>query len=284
MRPFPIPVVTLGPGSQPVESGPECIDMPTDMQVFSRPPAEFETDPQLAAAASALLQALLERMQEQGFGRAPVRLDLRGLPAAQVRAVSDALGEGEVSIVLHTDEGETRIQETAFAGIWRLLRQDDDGTLREDAIEACAIPPRVIAAARAVAQPALAATPPPQGVMNSPALLNELVAASAQCRDGGAAHVLNLTLLPLTQIDVQHLVDTLGPGSTRLLSRGYGKCRIVSTQLRDTWWVQYFNGMDKLILNTVEVVDIPEVALAAAEDWGDSLERLRDLIDVLVEV
>jgi hydrogenase-1 operon protein HyaF len=42
--------------------------------------------------------------------------------------------------------------------------------------------------------------------------------------------------------------------------------------------VQYFNSMNTLILNTIEVVDVPEVALAADEDLLDSRERLAELI------
>ena len=66
-----------------------------------------------------------------------------------------------------------------------------------------------------------------------------------------------------------------------LLSRGYGNCRITSTRLRDTWWVQYFNSMNSLILNTIEVTAVPEVALAAPEDFADSLSRLGEWLETL---
>jgi len=42
--------------------------------------------------------------------------------------------------------------------------------------------------------------------------------------------------------------------------------------------VQYFNSMDQLILNTLEVVQVPEAALAAREDYEDSIERLKEWI------
>jgi hydrogenase-1 operon protein HyaF len=54
---------------------------------------------------------------------------------------------------------------------------------------------------------------------------------------------------------------------------------VSSTVLRNVWRVQYFNNMNTLILNTVEVVDIPEVVKAAREDIEDSLERLRELLE-----
>ena len=63
-----------------------------------------------------------------------------------------------------------------------------------------------------------------------------------------------------------------------ILSRGYGNCRVTSTRLAHVWWVQYFNSMDTLILNTIEVVALPEVALAAPEDLRESHQRLVELV------
>ena len=47
---------------------------------------------------------------------------------------------------------------------------------------------------------------------------------------------------------------------------------------RSVWRVQYFNNMQTLILDTIEVIDVPEVALAAPEDIADSRERLAELV------
>jgi hydrogenase-1 operon protein HyaF len=47
--------------------------------------------------------------------------------------------------------------------------------------------------------------------------------------------------------------------------------------------VQYFNSMQTLILNTIEVVDLPEVAQAAASDLADSRERLLELLDWMAD-
>lgn len=41
--------------------------------------------------------------------------------------------------------------------------------------------------------------------------------------------------------------------------------------------------MDTLILNSIEIVGMPEVALAADEDFSDSLERLREYLDMMAE-
>jgi hydrogenase-1 operon protein HyaF len=63
-----------------------------------------------------------------------------------------------------------------------------------------------------------------------------------------------------------------------LLSRGYGNCRVTATGVARVWWVQYFNSQDALILNTIEVTEVPAVACAAALDLEDSAERLAEVI------
>lgn len=277
MKPFPIPVTLVGPGSQSTEEGPDCLDIPTDMRTFALPRSDFVDDPAALAAGRAVLEELRAAMSSSGYGRAPVRVDLLQRDPMAIRAINDALGEGEVAIVVQGGRA-ARIQETAFAGVWRVLAYDAQGGLIEDAIEACAIPPRVVEAARAAATLEPAVPSAPDGVMNSPALVHELRAASARRQEGAAAEVLNLSLLPMSAADLDHLGAALGPGTVTMLSRGYGNCRIASTALRDTWWVQYFNSMDRPILNTVEVVDVPEVALAAQEDWDDTIERLGEWI------
>ena len=69
-------------------------------------------------------------------------------------------------------------------------------------------------------------------------------------------------------------------GPITILSRGYGNCRIGSTNKMNVWWVKFYNSEDKLILNTIEVVDVPGVAIAAPEDIIDSAERLKEILDV----
>ena len=115
--------------------------------------------------------------------------------------------------------------------------------------------------------------------MNSPALLHEIGAPDARARGPARrAHVINLTLFPMTPDDHAVLERALPVGPVAIMSRGFGNCRITSTGARDVWRVQYFNNMNTLILNTIEVVDVPEVALAAAEDLDDSRERLAELV------
>jgi hydrogenase-1 operon protein HyaF len=102
-------------------------------------------------------------------------------------------------------------------------------------------------------------------------------------RPGRRAHVVNLTLFPLTPDDYAALEAALPVGPVALISRGFGNCRITSTLARDVWRVQYFNSMNTLILNTIEIVQAPEAALAAADDLADSKGRLAELVDWMSE-
>jgi hydrogenase-1 operon protein HyaF len=43
--------------------------------------------------------------------------------------------------------------------------------------------------------------------------------------------------------------------------------------------VRYYNYIGVLILNTLEVVDVPVVIKAAPEDLADSAERLKEILE-----
>ena len=118
----------------------------------------------------------------------------------------------------------------------------------------------------------------PPDAMNAPSIITELLEYARNYQVGQAAHVINLTLLPLSEEDTLFLDQVLGRGPVTLLSRSYGNCHIISTALPNVWWVRYLNSMEKLLLNTIEVVDIPLVACAAFEDIRDSEKRLHDML------
>jgi hydrogenase-1 operon protein HyaF len=119
--------------------------------------------------------------------------------------------------------------------------------------------------------------------MNSPALVAELRASLADVQPGRCAKQINLTLLPMSPDDHALMEQLLPVGPVAIMSRGFGNCRVTSTRVRNVWRVQYFNSMQTLILNTIEVVDVPEVAIASADDLADSRERLAELVRWLGE-
>jgi hydrogenase-1 operon protein HyaF len=287
----PIPAGAVGPGSQPDEIDGAELDylaMPGEMQTYRQPPLPEPEEIAGLAAGIWQLRALQHLLGGYCIGALPQVMDLRALDAANLRLVEDSLGEGEVSIrcgdLCEPGAGQTTAQETRLAGVWRVRVIGDDGRLDRDVLEISDVPGFVRDAAFSGARSAIALPDSlPEGVMNAPGVLAELNDHVAKrLRDDDApAHIINLTLLPQSEQDLAFLGERLGAGCLSILSRGYGNCRITSTGLRDVWWVQFYNSDDKLILNTLEVTDVPAAALAAQEDIDDSATRLREILNAL---
>ncbi|MBI5257195.1 MAG: hydrogenase expression/formation protein [Burkholderiales bacterium] len=284
-KPFPIPVVAaLGPGSQDEDQTLDYLSMPQGMDTY-RPPVLPEPE-ELAAHGGArqLLQHALASLQALLRGEPVAPLSLAGLADEDRLLVNQVLGEGEVSAQVLPAAGHAtlRAQESVFAGVWRVFTQQPDGTLH-DHIELGAVPQALREAARSdgAAPPPLPTTWAPQ-VMNAPALVSELADHSQRWRPGDVPHVVNLSLLPLAPADIAALDQWLGTGRVLVLSRGYGNCRITSTCVKNTWRVVYYNSQDAVILNAVEVTDMPDVACAAVQDLHDSAERLGEVLAWMV--
>ena len=278
LRPFPISVVAMGPGSQGDEA-PDYLAMPKGMETFAAPSLPYDAPADTVAEAAALLRAFVDRAETAGFAGGET-LDLRLLGAGVREVLNQSLGFGEVSAFTTAPE-HWRVQETAFAGLWRVLQVADDGAMLIDRLETGAIPAPLIDTMHRTAGDSL---PPPDytsGCMNAQALVEEIGMQAAAWQPGSSAHVINLTLLPVSDADLDTLYGWLGHREVSILSRGYGNCRITSTRLKNVWWVQYFNSMDTLILNSIEIVAMPEVALASAEDYADTLERLHEYLDMM---
>ncbi len=273
IRDFQIPSTGFGPGSQPApEDGAELeyMELPSDMRTYAPRIPMVEADDALAPALD-LMRAVADAAVSVAAGSKPRTFDLLSLDAANRRLVAETLGEGEVAIKIRGIPALS-VQESVFAGIWCVTGSDIDR------IEVATVPE----AARDQAFDASverSEAPAGAGVVNAPALLVELDDKSASF--AGEMHVVNLTLLPHTDEDLLWLDARLGRGATDILSRGYGNCRVKSTATPHVWRVQFFNSMDTLILDTFEVTDVPEVAIAAPEDLADSAKRLIEVIEAI---
>jgi hydrogenase-1 operon protein HyaF len=280
-HPFPIPLVSaMGPGSQIEDEELDYLPMPQGMSTY-QPPRLPEPDALDGhGAAIAVLDQVLAVLQAAIRGESVAPVDLSGLSAADREIVNQALGEGEVGAQVADGQGSAlvQVQESVFAGVWRVIERLPDGGL-QDRIEVGAIPEVLKTCAR---QDGASGHRPaarlPEGVMNAPTLLQELHDQRQQWRVGQSAHLVNLSLLPLSPADMACLEEQLGTGRVVILSRGYGNCRISSTRVPTTWRVVYYNSQDAMILNSIEVVDMPEVACAAPEDLVDSQQRLREVM------
>ncbi len=277
---FPIPRASapIGPGSRPGDEAPGVLAMPRDLATFHGAALPERRRFDGRPGALRVLHAVHEAVQQWLQGELPAAIELGGLGAEDLALVNQVLGEGEVAAQVGGEAG-LQAQESVFAGVWRVLHRVGDRVVR-DTVEIGAIPAAVPEAARERARhmPARPLPERPADLMNAPALLDELRDRQHRWRPGDAAHVVNLTLLPLTPGDSLLLDAEIGQGPVMILSRGYGNCRIVSTRWPRTWRVTYFNSQDMVILDTLEVAAVPEVACAAREDLEDSAGRLAEVL------
>ncbi|WP_162910916.1 hydrogenase expression/formation protein [Azohydromonas sediminis] len=274
MRAVPIPIRSAD--AEPDDTL-DYMPMPREMNTFEMPRVPDPGPGTDVAGARDVLEAFvahLDRWLAEG-GDAPA-VDLAGLAPDALRVLNETLGEGEVAAIVDAAQS-IRIQETVFCGVWR-EQHVVQGRVVHDYLLAAPVPPVVVQRAAEHASAQLRELPLPAGAMNVPALLHELQHAVDCSAPGVPAHVINLSLLPLSPEDNAHLDALLDGGSVVLLSRGFGNCRISSTAVRNVWRVQYFNNMQTLILNTVEVVDVPAVAVASREDLVEARARLDELV------
>lgn len=283
MKKIDIPVI-VEPGSQPADEDGVMLDymrMPSEAWTYAMPVVPEPEDVEGLAAGVACLRRLAGALAAQDADAPAKLLDIATLNAPDRGLLDQVLGSGEVSIVF---DGfvKANIQESVLAGVWRVQYLDERDRIERDVIEVGAIPSLVRDGVFREARQTLDLPSDgiPAGVGNARALLVEIADKLPGYVAGKAPHIINLSLLPNTDEDLDYLARQLGSGPAVILSRGYGNCRITSTAVANVWWVQYFNSQDTLILNTIEISRVPEVACAAREDLEDSSERLAEILDV----
>jgi hydrogenase-1 operon protein HyaF len=275
-----IPVRVIGPGSQPDGDDGKVlsyIDMPSDMWQYREPELPEPGEVKNLDGAREAMQWLQGALTSYTESASPQLANLTALDSENRELVNQILGEGEVAIC-YDDVVKARTQESILAGVWRTLYVDAADQVIADILEVADAP-------HVVRQPLASANSIDVGsnetsadVMNALPILVELQSHCEAYAATGAAHVINLTLLPLSDADLVFLDEQLGRGAVDTLSRAYGKCQVISTKVPNVWWVRFYNSMGTLILNTLEVVDVPAVICAAPEDLQDSAERLQGLL------
>jgi hydrogenase-1 operon protein HyaF len=226
---------------------------------------------------AALLPKLADALDAQRAAAVGTVFDLSSLGPEEIALVGEVFGEGEVAATVALPDGVVaQVQESVLAGLWRVRFTDASGLLVADYAEVSAIPQAVRRAA-AMTLPNVAIGTPPDGAMNVMPVLAEIRDRVAGRQPGDPSHTIALSLFPMTPEDVDFLQAALGTGPVRIVSRGYGTCRIQATAIHDVWSVQFFNAMDTILLDTLEIGDVPVVACAAEEDFRDSAERLREI-------
>ncbi|BBN59204.1 hydrogenase expression/formation protein [Hydrogenovibrio marinus] len=279
-RELSIPVSVVGPGSQPDSEDGMVLDympMPNDMSVFHAPVIMDDSLHNYPQAEKVIEEVIVSLKNVAETGE-QVLLDLGSLTRENLDFINRFFGEGEVCIICNPRSDEYRIQETVLAGVWRIAGRHAGQPFQ--AIEIGWVPEIVSKYTFEDAESSISLPDTlPEGIINAPSLLAELNEKSKEYSLGDAAHVVNLTLLPQSPEDLEFLVSALGEGPVVFLSRGYGSCRVTSTRLKNVWWVQYFNSEDKLILNTLEVIDVPIVTQASLDDIEDGYDRIVEMLE-----
>ena len=214
-------------------------------------------------------------------GETVLPMTLLHLPEEDLTLINQVLGEGEVAATIAGRDDlnlvQIEIQETVFVGVWRVIASAH-GAKVYDALEVNSVPALLLQTAQLDGDNNHISAPLPADLVNVPTIVQEVRAHSADWQVGKDTHVVNLTLLPLTDVDISYIDDQLGTGRIAILSRGYGNCRIVNTRTANTWRLVYYNSQDKVILNCIEITDVPEVACAAEQDFDDTHERLVEVL------
>jgi hydrogenase-1 operon protein HyaF len=224
-----------------------------------------------------LLSNVADALAEQKADAPTQLFRLGNLNDLERRLVADVLGEGEVAGVVALPDGSlAQIQESVLAGLWRVRIETD---VNHEYLEVGAIPEIVRRAAADLTAEDFEIGQVPDGAMNVLPVLAEIRERAQAWRPGIRSQIINFTLLPMSPIDMDFLQETIRNGPIQLVSRGYGNCRVLATGIRNVWSVQFFNAMDTIILDTLEVGGVPTVAVAADEDFEDSAERLREIIE-----
>jgi len=251
----------------------ETFKMPGGVAGWRLPEISAPVDIAPIAASKAVLEELGEMITAYRVGRPSRALSIAHLDAANAAIVAQVLGEGEVSVILG-DGSDLSIQESVMPGLWHVVGKDCDY------LEVADVPATVRAAIARQEQrePQLPETLP-EGTMNVLPVLAEIGDFAKSWTPGSVSREIVLTLLPMTPVDLDVLGQSLGQGEITLLSRGYGNCRVQSLGVRHVWRVTYFNSDDKMILDIIEVGDVPTAAVAAQEDIDDAQKRLSQIME-----
>ncbi|MEM1412811.1 MAG: hydrogenase expression/formation protein [Pseudomonadota bacterium] len=243
-----------------------------------RLPEDFSPSDRLRA----WLDELMEALQCGSEDSVPRRLALAELDEVERQAIGEILGEGEVTAELTLDGTAFRVVESVLAGVWRISAEGEAGW-----VEVACVPTLVLEAALSLETAPFPVPEGGAGVMNAPAVLVEISERAAHYHEHGPAesaatapnHVLNFTLLPMSEADHALLTSVLGRAQLELRSGGFGDCKVMATRYRHVWAVQYVNAMGHVILDTVEVGDVPAAVAAAREDMEDSAGRLQEILE-----
>ena len=212
-----IPVKVIGPGSQPDSDDGDRLaymNMPNDMARYVRPAAPEPEDVLRLEGARSAMDWLRHTLASYDRDSDAAIANLAALDDASRDIVNQVLGEGEVSIT-YAGNHRARTQESVLAGVWRTFYIDEQDRLLADIIEVADVP-RLVHSNDGRHRPINTGSEQvPGDVMNALPILVELESQLDNFVSDGTTNSINLTLLPLSEADVEFLDRRLGRGPRR---------------------------------------------------------------------
>jgi hydrogenase-1 operon protein HyaF len=94
----------------------------------------------------------------------------------------------------------------------------------------------------------------------------------------GETSAIDLNALPLTQSDLDWLLQTLGQGEIAITLDSNGESTLNETACPGVWWVTHHNEHGAVASRFIEIAFVPELVKAHPEDIKIGLEHLELLI------
>jgi hydrogenase-1 operon protein HyaF len=114
--------------------------------------------------------------------------------------------------------------------------------------------------------------------VNALPILHEVQHALTRLAQSGERTVIDLTSIPFSPVDEQHLFETLGRGEVEATVNALGPTRVWETTFSGVWLVDHRNTENGRLALQIEITDIPEILKAQPEDIADGLAAFRERI------
>ena len=111
---------------------------------------------------------------------------------------------------------------------------------------------------------------------NARPILHEIRHALARLLESGEETILDLRSLPLSDLDLDYLVEQLGVGELECRLDALGRSLIQETTYHGVWLVTHYNTSERTIGRFVEVTFVPAILKSDPIDIRSDLDRLTE--------
>lgn len=112
------------------------------------------------------------------------------------------------------------------------------------------------------------------------AVMSELAQHVSILAQSGTPHVIDLTSLPMNEMDKQELKNALGQGEVSITLSTIGDSQIYETRFSGVWWVTHFTTDNRIISELIEIAQVPEIVKSHPDDIKKSADELSKMIQL----